>query len=316
MSRNRFLSAILLALMLSISCQCSNKEQENTKRTGASYLPSAEYLGAWQEADAPRLFTGDDLFLYINGGAEIYHEYGFKQVLVQEYRSKAGKSIGLEIFEMIDDKGAYGMYTFKTGDSGDEIEVGNAGLLESYYINFWKGNYLITLTGFDDSQETVDGLKKISKAVDAGIEPGGNIPGLANALRVEGLPGQNIKYIRGNLGIQNSYPFFFNIVFTFEEAVKGDYENDVRLFVLKYDDPRVCLHQFSELMRQFKSSSKYENFKNKGELFSTVDRKGNFIISQIYRYFIIIIISPDQEPRVHEILNGVKLNIERIKGLL
>ena len=79
------------------------------------------------------------------------------------------------------------------------------------------------------------------------------------------------------------------MVFTFEEAVKGDYKNGARLFVLQYDDPRACLQQFSEMMGQFESSAKFESFKNEGELFSAVDREGNTIISQIYHHFIIIL---------------------------
>mgnify|MGYP006290307413 CR=1 FL=1 len=48
--------------------------------------------GEWTRHRQAEIYQGDDLFLYINGGAEIYHEYGFKQVLLQDYISSDGKS--------------------------------------------------------------------------------------------------------------------------------------------------------------------------------------------------------------------------------
>ena len=38
------------------------------------YLPQAGELQEWEPAGTPQHVVGDDLFLLINGGAEIYHE--------------------------------------------------------------------------------------------------------------------------------------------------------------------------------------------------------------------------------------------------
>ena len=40
-------------------------------------------IGMWSAEGEPEVYAGDDLFVYINGGAEIYHEYGFVQVAVR-----------------------------------------------------------------------------------------------------------------------------------------------------------------------------------------------------------------------------------------
>ncbi len=72
-------------------------------------LISDNEIEDWKKQGASDLYRGEDLFHYINGGAEIYHEYGFEQVLVQDYANLNGKSISLEIFEMTTPESAFGI---------------------------------------------------------------------------------------------------------------------------------------------------------------------------------------------------------------
>ena len=62
---------------------------------------------------------------------------------------------------------AYGMYAEKTGAAGVKMEIGQEAILEAYYLNFWKGIFLVTITGVDSAKETVEGLLGIARAVDA-----------------------------------------------------------------------------------------------------------------------------------------------------
>ena len=51
------------------------------------YLPGVEELDGWAPSGKAQYVEGDDLFLLINGGAEVYHEYGFKQAAALGYKS-------------------------------------------------------------------------------------------------------------------------------------------------------------------------------------------------------------------------------------
>jgi hypothetical protein len=106
----------------------------------------------------------------MDGGAEIYISHGFRQLISQEYVNQNNKTINLEIFEMENASGAHGMYSFKIGKNGKKIALGGDALLEDYYLNFWKGKYLVTLTGFDSDRETIEGLIRIAEAVDGRID--------------------------------------------------------------------------------------------------------------------------------------------------
>jgi hypothetical protein len=119
-----------------------------------SLLPAGQEAGGWKEDGPHQEFKGEDLYLYIDGGAEIYREYGFEEVLVQEYKNREGIRLSLELFQMTSPESAYGMYTFKRSPRGAPLEIGAEGQLEDYYLNFWKGNFLVTITGQDGNPAT------------------------------------------------------------------------------------------------------------------------------------------------------------------
>ncbi len=77
------------------------------------YLPASGEVDEWKKERALLSYSGEDLFTYINGGAEIYHEYGFKQVVVQDYKNANERSLSVEIFKMENPAAAYGIYSFK-----------------------------------------------------------------------------------------------------------------------------------------------------------------------------------------------------------
>jgi hypothetical protein len=93
-------------------------------------LPADGSVPGWTRDGEPQEFVGEDLYTYIDGGAEIYQEYGFRRVVVQDYESRAGKSVSLEIFEMADPAAAYGIFTFKRSGRGKVVPLGSRAELE------------------------------------------------------------------------------------------------------------------------------------------------------------------------------------------
>ena len=208
------------------------------------YFPQAVELQEWEPAGTPQHVVGDDLFLLINGAAEIYHEYGFKQAITQGFKHKNQPSIGfnLEIYEMQNPAAAYGVYTFKTGDSGKPLNVGHEGLLEDYYINFWKGNFVVTVIGFDSKKETLAGIIKAAKLVSAKIKVTGQKPKLLRLLPKGDkyqLKPNGITYLKGNLALFNQYEFDSKDIFGLKEGVVANYR-DFRFFVFRYKDAIEC----------------------------------------------------------------------------
>ena len=240
-------------------------QDESVKPAGLlSYLPQPGEIGQWTAADSPEHVVGDDLFLLIDGGAEIYHEYGFRQAVAQGFKHKSNPKLrfNLEIYEMNSPDAAYGVYTFKTGSAGVPVDAGSAALLEEYYINAWKGNFQVTVIGFTPDKETLDGILLTARTVTAKIKESSPRPQL-----VELLPDNNqsrllpnhIKYLKGNLALFNQYDFDSQDIFGLEEGVLGDY-GDFKLYIFRYKDGDICRVRFNTAKEYLSTNPRFKDF--------------------------------------------------------
>jgi hypothetical protein len=218
--------------------------------TPAEFLPEHSEVEGWATHRSQQHFAGEDLYEYINGGAEIYHEYGFVQVVVQDYISDDGKSVSIEIYEMASPAGAFGMYTFKTSAEGQRISVGNDSQIADYYVNFWKGDFLVTLTGFDETAETRKGLIRLAESVGSKIPAGGEKPPILSLLPEEDLLGTSLKYFTGFLGLRSSYPFFNLSILGYEEGIKGEYTGGFGFFLFRFGGEQEARRAFRSVIDQ------------------------------------------------------------------
>lgn len=246
---------IMMGLGLMVSGAYPGCRGEDTLR---GFLPGDNAASGWTRDGGSQEYMGEDLYTYIDGGAEIYQEYGFRRVILQDFKNAEGKSVSLEIFEMETPAAAFGMFTFKRSGNGEPVKLGSGGELEAYYLNFWKGRFLVTLTGFDEAAETIDGLMAVAGIVDAKIRDAGEAPGLAAALPEKGLRPGSIKYLKGLLGLNNVYPFYSAQGLAFRDAVKGLYENGATLLILDYGTADARAKAWADLKAYLARSDRFK----------------------------------------------------------
>lgn len=291
-----------------MDCQnASSREEEGL----SLLLPTASEIDNWERNLDFEEYKGEDLFFYINGGAEIYHEYGFERVIVQDYQNRNGRSASLEVYKMSSPDSAYGMYTFKSSGKGQELTVGHGCKLQDYYLNFWKGQYLVTITGFDAEKETIDGLKSIANVVDKKIQTQANaeMPVIHSRLPQEDLDAQSVKYFKGNLGLVNSYPFANTDIFKIQEGIKGTYSNGYDIYILEYKDAEASQMAFDSVKKDFKDTVKYQNVTIGQDRIELEDDSGIQIVVQPYRSFILIVLGTKSPAQATQILKNLKNHI-------
>jgi hypothetical protein len=286
-----------------------------------SYLPQPGELKDWEPSGEAQVVKGEDLFLMINGGAEVYHEYGFKQAIAQGYKLKKGKpgrGFNLEIYEMLDPEAAYGIYTFKIAGKGQPLSVGDAGLLEDYYLNCRKGNFLVTVTGFDAEKDTLTGIVEAAKAVMAKIQTVGHaaLPSPVRLLPTvykDYLKLNIIKYLEGNLALFNQYEFDSRNIFGLKQGVMGDY-GMARLFVFTYDTALESSKWFENGTKELRQNSRFkcsDHRETPGAFFSLVDGKGR--LSYIKSEGPYIFIAQGNEPDAELIKEFLVYSISKSK---
>lgn len=161
--RNRLdVVAVVLTLLVILQCAPVPEAEKPAKLNSAAVT-----LDGWSQEYEPEVYVGDSLFELINGGAEVYHRFGFVQALAAQYGDADGRSISLEVFEMVDGDGARKIYADKTGGSGEPLDIGDEAAGEDYYLNFRSGRFLVTITGFESDAPTNDGILTLARAVAA-----------------------------------------------------------------------------------------------------------------------------------------------------
>ncbi len=316
MARNSRVFTILLSLGILFFQACSQEPTNLLEQGLASYLPQSGEAGLWQRGDTPQLYEGETLYDYIDGGADIYHEYGFEEVIVQEYKNPEGKEITLEIFKMRTDQGAYGIYTFKRSARGKEVELGNEGQIEDYYLNFWKNDFMATLTGFDEEQQTIDGLLEIARALDAKVEAGGETPFLVSLMPQDGIIKQSLKYLKGNIGLYNCYMFSPKNIFKFKEAVKADFERGYQVYIFGYSSKTECNQRFNEAKASLRKIDKYRDFKNVDSAFLCYDEKDVVIFIKPFEEYILLALGSQSENAAIALIDKIQDHIANIQQML
>ncbi|MFZ2053567.1 MAG: DUF6599 family protein [Candidatus Aminicenantales bacterium] len=274
-----------------------------------AFLPESEELRNWTEDGEPQNFSGEDLFTYIDGGAEIYFEYGFRRVIVQDYRTDAGSRVSLEIFEMDSPDSAYGIYTFKRSQRGEPVSLGDECQLADYYLNLRKGPYLVTITGLDPAADANKALLLLARAIEPKMGPSTRPPSLVSRLPVEGLETQSIKYFKGPLALYNSYPFFREDVFAFQAGVKGEYAPGYSLYIFEYPDVPSARLRFEEAAKSFEQSERYKGFAERQGVYQLKDDRDNWIFATAKGRYVLLLVDSEDEASAKRIFLLVNENL-------
>ena len=277
------------------------------------YMPVSGDVPGWEPDGPPQTYRGEELFRMINGGADIYHEYGFSQVVRTTYLTADGNVINLEVYRMESPAAAYGIYTFKVGEGGKPLPIGQEACLQDYYLNFWKGDLLVTVIGLDSDTRTVQGVVDLAKAVNARIVDTGKKPDLAEVLLGEPLGFSNAKYVRGPLGVMGSYIFDTENIFRVREGMVG-LVGDCQAFVFRYPDEEDCARTYEQAVAKLAAGERFRDGARQGNQLGMVGRDQESIIANHAGPFIAIVIGPSRD-RTTLVSNQLVKKI-RTKGTL
>jgi hypothetical protein len=169
-NKTRTLCSMMLSILLSWSIVSfypifSQAEEPRSKESLLHLIPLESDLKGWKIDGEPQTAEGMRLFELINGGAEEYVKEGFSRAVMATYRNREGKRLNLEIYEMLSPESAKSIYRKKAGNKGQKVSVGEEAAMEDYYLNFRKGAYQVTLSGYDTRRETLEWLLRMARLV-------------------------------------------------------------------------------------------------------------------------------------------------------
>lgn len=118
---------------------------------GEIKLPNNNIIEGWQKSGIQQTFYKNDLYGHINGGAELYLEYGFDSLLVQDYVSNEAE-LSLEVYCMDSPEAALGIYLMKCGQETPSAEINTRNSTNKFQILAVKNNLYIQLNNFKSNE--------------------------------------------------------------------------------------------------------------------------------------------------------------------
>lgn len=143
---------LFIIALLALTLACGG--EKSTVEVSTVDLLAVSYDAVGIDRSSPsRTFVGQDLYEYINGGAELYHLYGFVEVATADYKKGTTEMVA-DIYRFDSPVNAYGLYSMLRPDGADLFMMGVEGFIAPSKIEFVKGNLLVRVIGYDDSDET------------------------------------------------------------------------------------------------------------------------------------------------------------------
>jgi len=163
----------------------------------AALIPKPE---GWSLTEAPRSYFPDSLFEYIDGAAESYLGYDFRELIVADFEKKGtGATLTLEIYDMGLPLNAFGIFAAERYPENKPAAVGELGYLEGEALNFLDGRFYVKMLAFGLGQGTEPALEAIGAKVAGAVTTKGGLPDFVLAFPKDHLVPRSEKYIKKNV---------------------------------------------------------------------------------------------------------------------
>jgi hypothetical protein len=138
----------------------------------------------------------ENLWEYIDGAAESYHNYGFVALLHREFKTSRSE-LTVDIYDMGAALNAFGIYAAERPPDQAVIPIGAEGYLDEYALHFYRDHYYVKLSAYaesDDAQARRDEARRtletmaeaISRQIGGSRSPPGVFALLPDKERVPG----------------------------------------------------------------------------------------------------------------------------------
>ncbi len=189
-------------------------------------------LKKWKENRSYDVYVPDNLWDYINGAAESYLAYNFRDLHIVEYE-KGNSSVRAEVYRHKNPANAYGIYSQERSPDYNFIDIKTQGYLTGTSLNFYKKDFYIKIYTNSDEPSTISAAKEIAKGISDNITGATGIPETFNR-----FPEANQLPYRNQFIAQNFLGHTF-----LNQAYTADYEKNgetFRLFIIQKQTPAEC----------------------------------------------------------------------------
>jgi len=180
----------------------------------AGVFPDA---AGWKKDGGPELYTPASLYNYIDGAAELYLQYNFRELAVQNYANAKKHDLSVEVYRHASPVDAFGIYSQEKPSAGEFLAVGAEGYVEDMLLNFTTGDCYVKMNIFGAGPEGRSLLQQFARALVARIPGPAALPRELGCFPAERRVAHSERYTARNfLGYE-----YLHSAFSAEYAAAG-----------------------------------------------------------------------------------------------
>ena len=280
----RSFSFLLILVLTSVGAFAAKRTVHDDSNRQEMLKLIAEPLPSGAVPQAPASFYGpDNLYQYMDGGADIFVLYGVRTLLHQECRVKK-VDVTVDIFNMGSPDTAFGMYAAERSPTYHFVTIGAEGYQNEGILNFLQDRYYVKLAGFGAGADAV--LAAFARALSARIGANPALPALLARLPSENRKPHSEQYMPNDpLG----HPFLGPAYVAAYTA--GDLES--KLFVTLARDEADAQQRFKQLQEHFSKTGKCKAAPELGQ--GVVRASNSFegtVIAQMKGRYLFLLVNP------------------------
>jgi len=216
-------------------------------------LPPDGFSDGWERSQPVRVFNGADLYGHINGGSELFLEFGFERLTVQNYR-KAEDEIAIELYRMTDRIAAAGIYFMKCGAESPDPGLKERHTLNSFQLMLLRANYFVVINNLEGEPGVVDEVVLFADFIASRLPPAAEVKFTAGLPDEGRVPG-SLRIIRGEYALNAVFTLGDGDILSLEgkrTAVAADYEtasSSYTVISVDYGEPEITSRAWKYLVR-------------------------------------------------------------------
>ena len=205
------------------------------------------------------LYNRENLYEYINGGAELYLSFGFQSVLSRTYFRTDQPKIIVDLFDMRESANAFGVFCHTR-----EVVDTTFGQGSQYFpglLTFWKDHYYVSILASPETPESKQAVENLAREIEKSIKQSGSLPELLKYLPPKNLKEESIRYFTHSAWL-NSYFFIADEnIFQIGQgapAVLARYSDQGILLLVQYPEPTQAQEAYQAFEKYFASQNTFQ----------------------------------------------------------
>ena len=212
-------------------------------------------LEGWTIEGTDKIYGPNDLYEYIDGGAELYLSYDFKKVINRIYMAPDQPDILVDVFDMGSSRNAYGV--FSHARETEDITFGQGSQYTSGLLLFWKDRFFISIMTIPETEVSKKAVFRIAEHIDKAIPNKGPLPDILSLLPTESLDRGSIRYFYHYIWLNSFYYIADKNILHIDkesDAVLAKYGNIGErhlLLLVKYHDNKKAESAYDDFIKAY-----------------------------------------------------------------